>query len=294
MECVNHGGKTSVAFCQNCGSPVCPECIRGAQGRQVLCPACWTTRQATQQVPFNPAAQQMPNPGAAAVLGIIPGVGAMYNGQFIKGLIHVMIFAILISLADHYSIFGIFIAAWIVYQSFEAYHTAVARRNGQPLPDPLGLNEIGVWVNGNRVYPPAGNGQPQTPPQSGFGEPPQGAQTGSGDWQNPYQGAAGAYQTGANQAPQNQAAQNQAAQNQAGPVPPWTPGQGMPPMPPRNWCGREPIGAFVLIALGVLFLLGQLDIFSWHIFEYTWPLLLIALGVWLLIRRMQETQGGQK
>ena len=27
-----------------------------------------------------------PNPSAAAVLGLIPGVGAMYNGQFLKGL----------------------------------------------------------------------------------------------------------------------------------------------------------------------------------------------------------------
>ena len=39
-----------------------------------------------------------PNPVAAAVLGLIPGVGAMYNGQFFKGLIHVVIFAVLVSI----------------------------------------------------------------------------------------------------------------------------------------------------------------------------------------------------
>ena len=38
-----------------------------------------------------------PNPAAAAVLGLIPGVGAMYNGQFIKGFIHVVIFAVLVT-----------------------------------------------------------------------------------------------------------------------------------------------------------------------------------------------------
>ena len=88
-----------------------------------------------------------PNPAAAAVLGLIPGVGAMYNGQFFKGLIHVVIFAVLVSIGDHYGIFGIFIPAWILYQSFEAYHTAKALRDGQPLPDPLGLNEVGNWLN---------------------------------------------------------------------------------------------------------------------------------------------------
>jgi TM2 domain-containing membrane protein YozV len=86
-------------------------------------------------------------PSAAAVLGLIPGVGAMYNGQFFKGLIHVVIFAVLVSITDHYGIFGIFIARGCLYQSFEAYHTARALRDGQPLPDPLGLNEVGNWLN---------------------------------------------------------------------------------------------------------------------------------------------------
>ena len=31
---------------------------------------------------------------------------------------------------------------WVFYQAFEAYHTAKARRDGLPLPDPFGLNNI--------------------------------------------------------------------------------------------------------------------------------------------------------
>jgi len=42
-----------------------------------------------------------------------------------------------------------------------------------------------------------------------------------------------------------------------------------------------------------MFLLGQLDIFTGRMFELSWPLLLIALGVWLMIRRAGE-QGGCK
>jgi hypothetical protein len=65
-------------------------------------------------------------------------------------------------------------------------------------------------------------------------------------------------------------------------------------VPPVGWRRKEPIGAIVLIALGLLFLLGQLDIFSGRLIEFTWPVLLIGLGVWLIVRRLGESQGGSK
>src|SRR5213076_335462 len=40
------------------------------------------------------------NPGAAFALGLIPGVGAIYNGEFVKAAVHVLIFGMLVSLAD--------------------------------------------------------------------------------------------------------------------------------------------------------------------------------------------------
>jgi hypothetical protein len=58
-----------------------------------------------------------------------------------------------------------------------------------------------------------------------------------------------------------------------------------------HWRRREPVGAVILIVLGVLFLLGQFDWFSWHWFHFSWPLLLIGLGVWLIVRRLQYSQG---
>jgi hypothetical protein len=67
-----------------------------------------------------------------------------------------------------------------------------------------------------------------------------------------------------------------------------------PPVPPVYWRRREPIGAIVLIALGVLFLLGQLDIFSHRLLDFAWPLALIALGVWLIVRRFSDSHGGCK
>ena len=282
MDCVNHSGVTATAFCQNCGKALCANCVRNGAGGQILCEPCWVAWQNVPN-PFIAPPIGGPNPSAAAVLGLIPGVGAMYNGQYFKGFIHVIIFVVIISITTHFGLFGLFIPAWILYQSFEAYHTAKAMRDGTPIPDPLGLNEVGNWLNlGNRpTYPPqAGPAGPATPgnpppgPAAGY-PPPYGA-----PYQAPYQ-------------PPYQASSQ---------APPFTPvGQvgdpgapPIPPPPPAYWRRKEPIGAIVLIGLGLLFLIGQLDDIGGRIFEFSWPLLLIGLGVWLVVRRMGETQGGPR
>ena len=38
-----------------------------------------------------------PNPGLALFLGLIPGVGAIYNGQIVKAMVQVLIFGSLIA-----------------------------------------------------------------------------------------------------------------------------------------------------------------------------------------------------
>ena len=260
MDCLNHPGVQATAYCQNCGKALCEACQRRQPGGQILCEPCAMAWRAAPAA-FVPPPMGGPNPAGAAVLGLIPGVGAMYNGQFFKGLIHIVIFAVLVSMAQYYPIFGIFIAGWILYQSFEAYHTARARRDGDPLPDPLGLNEIGHWLNlGARpqehpaaappAAPPGAVPPGQAPPAAGAYPPP--------PYGIPYQGGY--------------------------PPPPYgAPAGGVPP---AHWRRREPIAAIILIALGVLFLLGQ---FSGRVLAFTWPVVLIALGGWLLFRRMYDT-----
>ena len=304
MDCVNHPGTTATAFCQTCGKALCAGCVRTDPGGQVLCEPCFTAWQTYQQ-PFIPISTGGPNPAAAAVLGLIPGVGAMYNGQFFKGLIHVVIFAVLISMAHISGIFGIFIPAWILYQSFEAFHTAKALRDGQPVPDPLGLNEVGNWLNLGKHpqypgQPPAGQQPPPPPAQPGgwTGGPAQPPPAGS--WQPPYTG--GPYQAPYQAPPQSPYQgqwQNPYAPPQAGPLDPNAPPPPIPPDPsaywhPGFWRRGAPVGAVVLIALGVLFLLGQMDIFNGRLIEYSWPVFLIGLGIWLVVRRLGESQGGPK
>ncbi len=211
----------------------------------------------------------------------------MYNGQLIKGLVHVLIFAVLVSAAHVYGIFGLFIAGWVCYQVFEAYHTAKARRDGEPLPDPLGLNEVTNWFgSGGRMH------QGMHP----------GAQPGSGAGPMDAGGAAASppsgYETPAaapNQAQYEPPQQTPYQTTYQGPnVPPGYAAPDYPPVPPVHWRRREPIGAIVLIALGVLFLMGHFDWFSGRMFEFTWPVLLIGLGVWLIVRRLSETKGSSQ
>jgi hypothetical protein len=42
----------------------------------------------------------------------------------------------------------------------------------------------------------------------------------------------------------------------------------------------------------MLFLLDQLDIFNGRLFNYAWPVMLIALGVWLIVRRCTDSSNG--
>ncbi len=75
------------------------------------------------------------HPILALILGFIPGVGAIYNGQYAKGLIHAVIFGLLISLASSTHtpfepLIAILIAGWVFYMAFEAFHTARKHRYG--------------------------------------------------------------------------------------------------------------------------------------------------------------------
>lgn len=310
MQCVNHSELEAKAFCQSCGKALCSQCVQTTPIGQVFCTACNAafggnpSHAYTQGIypPPPPPPPGSPNPVVAAFLGLIPGVGAMYNGQFFKGLIHVVVFAVLISITDSYPIFGLFIAAWIFYQSFEAYHTAVARRDGLPVPDPFGLNEIGSWLNlgvsrRGPMPPPAPGPQAGRYPPPGFSatyDP--GYPTADPGGQPAGYGVAG----GAAAPPYSEPYTG--AWPEAGPeAGPYAGTPGVPPPPAlgsAQWMTgfghrREPVGAIILIALGLLFLLQSMGFVS-HILHFAWPLFLIGLGVWMIVSRMGHGQGGPK
>ncbi len=80
------------------------------------------------------------SPGLAFVLGLIPGVGAIYNAQYAKGLVHVVVFGLIISIIESgasgmTTLFALLLAAWVIYMPFEAFHTAKRRQSGEPVDE---------------------------------------------------------------------------------------------------------------------------------------------------------------
>jgi hypothetical protein len=166
MNCATHNDIAAVAFCRTCGKPLCGNCTRDVRG-VIYCEPCLAARlegttPAAGFVPPQTGYQQVvdqglglkvppspgpgPNPVVAGILGAIPfGVGAVYNGQYAKGLAHLFIFVMLIYGANYAGrwdfVFGIGIAFFVIYQIIDAVRTAKALQVGQPAPDPLGLGQ---------------------------------------------------------------------------------------------------------------------------------------------------------
>ena len=211
MNCANHTDKSAVAYCRTCGKALCASCTRDVRG-VIYCENCLAARLEGVQPPVSASAGYPPvapgsgpNPAVAGILGAIPfGVGAVYNGQYAKGLAHLIIFSLLVIGANTASdpwdtLFGLGIAFFIFYQIIDAVRSARAIQDGKPAPDPFGLAQTfgaGEKVNASRV----------------------------------------------------------------------------------------PVGAVVLIMLGVLFLLRNAGLFYFD-FNRVWPIFLIALGVWLLAQK---------
>jgi len=161
MNCVNHPESASTAFCRSCGKALCDTCqykLNGTIYCQEHRPMDTTTNPAganpqpadpygspyatAYQQPQQQVADPSINPGFAFLLGLIPGVGAIYNGQYAKGLIHVVVLGMLFAIAGSHelnggfeALFGLSIAAWFFYMAFEAYHTAKRRMLGLPVDE---------------------------------------------------------------------------------------------------------------------------------------------------------------
>jgi hypothetical protein len=100
---------------------------------------------APSQPPPLPRTDEHVSPPLAFVLGFIPGVGAVYNGQYAKGLLHVVIFGSIISILSSGAaqgfvpLFGLMIPTFVFYMAFEAYHTARKRQDGEMVDEFSGL-----------------------------------------------------------------------------------------------------------------------------------------------------------
>lgn len=156
MNCYLHPETPATAFCRSCGRALCAVCQRSADGI-IYCQdhlpvpayagqpdpnAAAAANPYFPPPPVNPArAAVQTSPGLAFCLGWIPGVGAIYNGQYLKGLVHAIIFGLLISLIDSAEgtsgqpFLIMMMIGFVFYMPFEAYHTAKKRQMGIPVEE---------------------------------------------------------------------------------------------------------------------------------------------------------------
>ena len=163
MNCAVHPDVEASGFCRHCGKALCAVCVRPV--REVLyCEDC-LARMAGLPAPAPPATAGAANgtaaPGAppvglpaaapqsgggavlAFILGLIPGLGAIYNGEYNKALLHIVIFAGLIlgislDLGDGAE--AVFICALVVfpfYMAIDAVRTLKSRQTGEQYQDPV-------------------------------------------------------------------------------------------------------------------------------------------------------------
>jgi hypothetical protein len=152
MQCANHTDAAAAAYCSNCGKALCSDCFSPDKS-PVLCAECGQERETRPpsapppipppvnppgrgySVPPLPATLGYPYcpPGVSLLLGFIPGVGSICNGDYFKAFLQVLIFGSLVSLSsssetgDLGPVFGILTAAVYLYMPFDAYHVAKKR-----------------------------------------------------------------------------------------------------------------------------------------------------------------------
>src|SRR3984893_12451785 len=126
MKCAVHQDVDAIGYCRNCGKALCSvcarpirdvfyceDCLAGAVGIPPTPPAAtpyapggptpygagsapYVPPPAPQACATPPPARTASSPAVAFILGFCPGLGAIYNGEYNKALIHIVVFAAMI------------------------------------------------------------------------------------------------------------------------------------------------------------------------------------------------------
>lgn len=137
MICSYHSQNVAVVNCNGCGRPLCPACDHRIKGFP-FCQDCIVNGvellRNQNESKFNSASSRRTSPFVAVVLSFIcPGLGAAYNGQTVKALVHFAIVAALFQLAvmTGLAIFVVgFLGMWWFFVPLDAWKTAKLIRSG--------------------------------------------------------------------------------------------------------------------------------------------------------------------
>ena len=157
--CFQHPETEAVGFCRQCGKALCGDCKRDVQG-MFYCEPCLAASVGgtpaganAGDAPAPSAADDAGNPILAACLSIIPGLGAIYNSEYQKALVYILVFGGLIALADSGPFRNmeplpqfLLVGFWF-YMIMDSYKVAKAQTLGAPAPSQFDW-EMPEWGNG--------------------------------------------------------------------------------------------------------------------------------------------------
>ena len=123
MKCSYHPQVETQDACSTCKKPLCAECTHKIKGKP-YCEDCLT-----QGAKWAAAARdlRLPSdaPKRAALCAIIPGMGAVYNSEYLKAITYFAVWAALSMMGNRISVvFGFGAFVFIVFTMFDAYRTA--------------------------------------------------------------------------------------------------------------------------------------------------------------------------
>ena len=149
MRCSYHPAVDSKEPCSVCSKPLCGECVHKVKGK-TYCQDClvqgaeWAATVRGLKLPSDA-------PKRAAICALIPGMGAVYNNEYMKAVTYFAVFAALSVMSDRvHGIFGFGAFAFLVFTMFEAYRTAEAKarrrlQTGIPEEPPQQDKTIIAW-----------------------------------------------------------------------------------------------------------------------------------------------------
>lgn len=136
MNCAYHTASIANVNCNGCGRPLCPSCDHRIKGFP-YCQDCIVDGvellRNKHQAFYVPIVKKQTSPIIAAILSFCPGLGAAYNGQTSKALVHFLAVVGLFQMAILSGGMAIFVLGFFgmwVFTGLDAWRTAQLIRSG--------------------------------------------------------------------------------------------------------------------------------------------------------------------
>ncbi|HEY3128807.1 MAG TPA: DUF5668 domain-containing protein [Acidobacteriota bacterium] len=138
MKCFYHPTEDSVHSCSTCNRLLCAACSHSIKG-SIYCQDCLVQGAEFARLALA-AGPDLVKPKRAAVFAVVPGMGAVYNRQYNKALVHFATFALLMLIADQGpDVFGFAAFSFWVFTIIDAYRSAqeiLRHRLTEPVSEP--------------------------------------------------------------------------------------------------------------------------------------------------------------